>query len=648
MPTNLFTNPPAIKDTKPKNLFDGLEKTNITKPVNDQVAEHPLFKTTNGKGQLGVDIANAVTSSEQNFGKDIGQAGFLLFGGQKKIDKITQQYMDNGHKMTELAKKQADPTLKQKYSQMAIDSYKQAQKVGGDIIGNTRTPEQIVGDALGVATDVALAGSYNPEAKSFELLNAADKAKLAQNGIKAAGAYNALSTADKLKFLGKETLKATAKGAGVGYSIDVSKNLQNNKPLSEAVKPGLTTAIGAAVPLVIGGIKITATALRNPDTAGRVVNSLIKPLQKDFAYGKDPGKVIAQEGITANSLDELGNKVNEKRQQIGQQLGEATSSLEGKTSLDLTDMTKPIDQAIADAKKSPRTNASIIERLMSIKNDLLGVPVETTLSNSAATHGLEDIAQSFDTGGIGKVTNPDLANKIRNIELPDITDPKQFENAVKNSLTREELMTPGMLQRIKENVAEIKHFFDNPDEYTPMLKQAPDLSGVTFQDAINMKGTVGDLTKWTGNPSDDKIVNKALKQVYGTINQEVISKAQQADPSIAANMSELNDKYGSLLSAQNAIKHRDMILQRQNLISMPVKVGTVTGLITALGTGGAAIPAILSGVSAGVLDKALQSTTVKTRLASWLAKEAPDVIEKLYQANPAIRNILIKAVSSSK
>jgi len=490
------------------------------------------------------NIGKAITTSEQNFGQDIGQAAYLgLFGGQKKIDAITKQYMDNGTTLTELAKKQTDPELKKKYAQMAIENYTQAQGVGKSIIGDVRTPAQIVGDAIGVGANILLAGTYGKATAGMESFKLGQKAiaPVVQEAVKR-------TTGQVVKGIVKETSKQALKGGAIGYGMDVNQNLQAGKEDGDAFKPGLGTVIGVAAPVVIGGMQVTKELLKNPDNAGRVVNSLIKPLQKDFAYGKDPGKAIAESGITANSLDELGQKVRDAKIASGQELGQITSSIEGKATVDLSRLTDPIDKAIEQAQKAPETNKALITRLEGLKSDLLNYV------------------------GDGK--------------------------------------------------------------------------NLTFVEGIDAKGLVGDITKWTGNPSDDKITNKALKQVYGIINGEVMGKVKSVSPELYDQVSNLNDKYGNMIAADNAITHRNMILQRQNLISMPIKVGSAAGLITAVATGGATIPALLAGVGVGTLDKAMQSTAFKTRIASWLANESPTVIDKLYKANPAIRNSLIKLNSS--
>lgn len=477
------------------------------------------------------NILNSLTSSEQNLGKDIGRG---VLGGDKYFKNITDQYTHNVDTLMGLAAKQSDPALKQKYMDMAKQDYEAGQQVGADFKG--RTWEQIAGDTLGTALDVALVAA--PLLKGAKVVT-----PLAEGAIKK-------TTGEVVKGIVKETAINAAKGAGIGYGFDVSKNLQEGKTGGEALKPGLTTAIGAGVPLVIGGIKIGATALKNSDTAGRVVNSLIKPLQEDFAYGKNPGKAIAEAGITANSLDELGSKVKDAKIAAGQELGKITSSLEGKATLDFSSASEAIDKAIEEAQKAPETNKALISRLQGVRSDLMNY--------------------------IGDGKN------------------------------------------------------------------------LTFAEGIDTKGLIGDITKWTGNPSDDKIVNKALKQTYGIINNEIMDKVKSIDPEIAKDVSKLNDKYGNMIAAENAINHRDMILQRQNLVSMPIKVGTAAGLITEVASGGNPIASILTGVTFGVLDKALASPAFKTRIASWLATESPGVVDKLYKANPAIRNILIKLRSNPK
>jgi len=246
------------------------------------------------------------------------------------------------------------------------------------------------------------------------------------------------------------------------------------------------------------------------------------------------GLTISEMGIVGNNLDDFSSNVNKAREATGKELGNLTLGIEGKATVNLERALSPLDDMIEEAQKTPETNKAVIERLQSIKNDLINY--------------------------IG-----------------------------------------------------------------------PDNKNLTFAEAIDAKGVVGKLTKWTGNPSDDKLVNKALKQIYGTIDNEVMKKIGLADPEVAKQIINLNDKYGNLITAESAINHRAAVAQRLASIGMPIKVGTTAGLITAIATGGAAIPALLTGVGVGILDQAMGSTAVKSRIAAWLGSETPSVVAAILQ-----------------
>jgi len=114
----------------------------------------------------------------------------------------------------------------------------------------------------------------------------------------------------------------------------------------------------------------------------------------------------------------------------------------------------------------------------------------------------------------------------------------------------------------------------------------------------------------------------------------------RADPELLAQVG----LFADLTSAELATRNRDAIVQRSNMVSMPVKVGTAAAIITSLGSGGAAIPAILAGAGAAALDKALGSTAVRSRIAAWLGSESPSVITQVLQQNPGIKTVLYRAL----
>jgi hypothetical protein len=165
-----------------------------------------------------------------------------------------------------------------------------------------------------------------------------------------------------------------------------------------------------------------------------------------------------------------------------------------------------------------------------------------------------------------------------------------------------------------------------------------DLSALSPQEAFDLKQKVAAATKFTGNPSDDKTINSVLKDVYGGLKEQINSTVGVNNPEIT----DLNQKYADLTSADLAIKNRAAIAQRADMISMPIKFGTGAGIITAIGTGGAAIPAIIAGATAGALEKALASTAVKTRVAAWLGSETPGTISKVLAQNPEVKTVLYR------
>lgn len=108
--------------------------------------------------------------------------------------------------------------------------------------------------------------------------------------------------------------------------------------------------------------------------SARIINSLIKPLAKDFSYGKNPGRAVAEEGIVASSLDDLGAKIGETLDtRVGELKQMLTAADNTGAKIDLTHTLKPIDTAIAEAKAAPRTNSSIISRLEAVRDDLIGL-----------------------------------------------------------------------------------------------------------------------------------------------------------------------------------------------------------------------------------------------------------------------------------
>lgn len=336
-------------------------------------------------------------------------------------------------------------------------------------------------------------------------------------------------------FVSKATRGAglLAKIGGQGLSDATMQSLNQGEINRNTLDAGIVGAIFPAGGAAISNLKT--------EFAPRIVNSLIKPLLKDFSYGKNPGKAVAEAGIVANSLDDLVGKIRTVRQSVGEGISQKVAG--NKTIYSVTDAFNPIDEAIAEANKSPRTNAAIISRLQALKDDIFGV---------ATVDGQEIVTKKMD--------------------------------------------------------------------------------GLTAQEVFDLKREVGDLTRWTGNASDDEIVNRALKRTYGALKGKL-------DESIDG-IKEMNEKYADLKSAEIATEYRDKIAARQGLISLTgANTGIGAGIVTAIATGGVTIP-LLVGAGVAGLTQAAKAPAVKTRLAAWLASAGKDEVQSAFKQAPWLRATL--------
>lgn len=354
---------------------------------------------------------------------------------------------------------------------------------------------------------------------------------------------------------GASAIGKIASGAIAGEAIDVASNLQEGKTGIDALKPGAGALIGAAIPGA--GVVKNATVRFGNNQAPRVINSLIKPLAKDFSYGKNPGRAIAEEGIIANNFDDLITKITDSRQKVGREIGELGNKLSTKAEVNIGGSLSPLSEAMKVAASQ---------------------------------------------------NNPTLLNRLSNIKT-----------AIENTL---------------------EPYVDNAGSVSIRSTGKRKLEGLTFAQSREVLGDIGDMTQFTGNPSDDKLVNSTLKRIYGNIKETTLRHADSVNPEIAKKFRKLTEKYGDLTSAEIAAKYRDKIVERSNLVGLsPAVMGVGTALITAVATGGAATPAILAGVAGATLDRLAQTPGFKTRLAALLSTKSQQEVNGLFQKIPALRTL---------
>lgn len=158
---------------------------------------------------------------------------------------------------------------------------------------------------------------------------------------------------------------------------------------------GTTARVIDPLTVTTKAVGMAGRALSTPQqvTAGRLVNQLIKPSNRQFSYGRNPGLAVAQEGIVATNLTELATKVAQRRQQVGQQIGQALviPSIASQR-LNVATVLDPITEALTKAQQAPRTNRALIRRLENLRKDLLGVTFDPQTGQQVVTRNLTTVS----------------------------------------------------------------------------------------------------------------------------------------------------------------------------------------------------------------------------------------------------------------
>lgn len=416
-------------------------------------------------------------------------------------------------------------------------------------VGKT-IPKTILGATAAVLPDKIEPPQIKEGIKSLEPKTSAEAAgqtvgNVAQFLLPTTNVAKGLSFLDKAVKLAKTQKEA----ALMQKAIPVLKTIFNESAQAGAVTAAQEgeinkTALGSAA--TAGVLTGTTPAIKKAasfakqqigKTPERIINSLVKPLKRHVAYGKDPARTIVAEGITANSIEELGSKVQQTKQKIGKEIGDKLANYSSPISISTTEVVAPLAAKLDELKKYPSANASSINRIQGLIDD---------------------------------ITN----QKVENI----------------NTLT----------------------------------------------DLSLFKQEIGDLTKFTGNESDDEIVNTALRKTYDVLKKKIEKEVPE--------IQKLNEKYGDLLSADLAIKNREIIGGRQNILPFTSKqLGGAVGALTAVAQGSIGIEAILSGIAAASLESALGSVASKTRIANLISKLSKAQKAQIMQSKTKNAALLRKA-----
>ena len=99
----------------------------------------------------------------------------------------------------------------------------------------------------------------------------------------------------------------------------------------------------------------------------RLINSLVKPISKEFEFGRNAGAGVVKEGITANTRGGLLEKITTKKHELGKEIGAKLKNV--KDPIDITPVLNSIDNEIGKAV-ADRGEEALVKRLVTIRNTI--------------------------------------------------------------------------------------------------------------------------------------------------------------------------------------------------------------------------------------------------------------------------------------
>jgi hypothetical protein len=156
------------------------------------------------------------------------------------------------------------------------------------------------------------------------------------------------------------------------------------------------------------------------------------------------------------------------------------------------------------------------------------------------------------------------------------------------------------------------------------------LDGIRPDEAVTLKQEIGDLGKWTGNASDDGIVNKTTQKLYGMVRTEI----EKAIPSVHA----VNETLSGLLSANSLLKRLAVYEHGAPQFRGIGKIAGGAALLFGLASGNPTT--VAESVAVLGLGKIANSTEAQTKLAYGLSKMGKSQQISFFAKHPKLQPIL--------
>jgi len=303
--------------------------------------------------------------------------------------------------------------------------------------------------------------------------------------------------ASKVPALAGPSAKLATKAAIEGAGMGALSKAQGSSNTGAAVN----TAIGAASPYA--GIVARAIAEKWP---AAIVNNMLRPFAKQFRFGKNPGQAVVDEGIVARSMNSLLEQVSAAKKDVGKEIGQVLGR------------PKPL-KTKTGAYMMPPPDPGNIPQIVTKEHPSFN---ELELAKNR-----------------GIIDSLNQANKIVPQEQVGAIDDAIAE-AVRGGPTN---------QPIVDQLLLFKKSILNESKLNPagQIEFSGPRGPMTPAEAQNLKHSIGENTRWTGE-AYDKPLNLAKSKTYGKLASDVEAKVPEVE--------DLSRRYSNLMEAEKIAERR--------------------------------------------------------------------------------------------
>lgn len=367
----------------------------------------------------------------------------------------------------------------------------------------------------------------------------------------------------------------------------------------ETIAPKVATFGKAVVPRAIefGGVSATNKIGENIEENKPITEGV----GTSFAFGAALPVVGTALGSTMRGLGNVGSKVAERTGPLSERV--------------INSFVKPIQKFLSYGKNPAKALVDDVGAFNSFEQGIQ----KTRIAKDNVGKQIDQVLSSF-------------KNKSKGITIADAVKP--FDDAIQTAGRNGD-------QTAVSRLIEAKRILTDKLSVDPSTGQIissgeRQLTYISPIEASQIKRQIGKITRYTGNPSDDAIVNDTFQKAYSIIKDKI----DKAIPEVAP----LNEKWGNLQTAELALTYRDKIASRQNMLPLATRITGIGSLMLGVTTFNPL--AIIAGLLNFGIDAALSSPAFKTRLAQFLAKASVAEKEAIVKEVPAFKQILGRVFGS--